>query len=88
MISVYIWIYLSGHSKVFDAVVSSSYYSPSTRRVPATRLHSTSEEPAGGEEDLTKDLPNPPQPLKVEEVHPKTRQHSSDEQPPADGEFG
>ena len=61
-------------------------FRPSTRRVAATRLHSNSEDAAGGDEDLTKDLPNPPQPLKVEEVHPKTRQPGSDEIP-TDGKF-
>ena len=53
---------------------------PSTRR-SAARLRSTSEEiapptvtPGSPEEDLTRDIPQPPQPLKVEEV-PANQQH-------------
>ena len=53
---------------------------PSTRR-SAARLRSTSEEtapptvtPGSPEEDLTRDLPQPTQPLKVEEV-PANQQH-------------
>lgn len=45
------------------------YTRPATRRSTASRLRRDSEDSlSGAKEDLTKDMPNPPQSLKVEEV--------------------
>lgn len=42
---------------------------PATRRTTASRLRRDSEDSlSGAKEDLTKDMPNPPQALKVEDV--------------------
>ena len=64
---------------------------PSTRR-SAARLRSTSEEtapptatPGSPEDDLTRDLPQPTQPLKVEEV-PANQQHQQQLLQQANGE--
>lgn len=51
---------------------------PATRRTTANRGRRDSEDSlSGAKEDLTKDMPNPPQPLKVEEVTKQLSQSSS-----------
>lgn len=51
---------------------------PATRRTTANRLRRDSEDSlSGAKEDLTKDMPNPPQPLKVEEVTKQLSQQTS-----------
>lgn len=50
---------------------------PATRRTTASRLQRDSEDSlSGAKEDLTKDMPNPPQTLKVEEVTKQLNQPS------------
>ena len=50
---------------------------PATRRTTASRRRDSEDSLSGGKDDLTKDMPNPPQPLKVEEVTKQQSQPSS-----------
>jgi hypothetical protein len=52
---------------------------PATRRTTANRLRRDSEDSlsGGAKDDLTKDMPNPPQPLKIEEVTKQLSQQPS-----------
>ena len=51
---------------------------PATRRTTASKLRRDSEDSlSGAKDDLTKDMPNPPQPLKVEEVTKQLSQPGS-----------
>lgn len=59
-------------------------FRPATRRSTASRLRRDSEDSlSGAKEDLTKDMPNPPQPLKVEEVTKQLSQQSQRELGPS-----
>ena len=66
-----------------SATVNVASKGPATRRATASRLRRDSEDSLSGasgpKEDLTKDMPNPPQPLKVEEVTKQLSQQSSSE---------
>jgi hypothetical protein len=91
------WVWLS--SSIFmilcfpDILIVLYFCSrPSTRR-SAARLRSTSEEtapptatPGSPEDDLTRDLPQPTQPLKVEEVPANQQHHQQLMQQPTNGE--